>query len=364
MIPGPALVVDRTHLGRRASGIERITEELFSEAALAPLPVAGWDASGSRPSMMLNQRLAIPAAALAHRDKLWLFSGYPPSPVMTRLPERTVFYVHDLFLLTRTDELNRSAKLYMVGPFRAALARLRYFLANSETTAEALRAAVRPDATVLPYRPAIRNVFGLAAHPPADAEDRPLVVGAMGTIEPRKNFVGAARLCEHLARALGRRVELHIIGRSGWGEDAARLREMPHVRLRGFLDDEAARRVIDTFDLFLCSSHDEGLGLPLLEMQFAGLLVVAPDKPVFREVLGTSSLLVDIADPDGAARAVAGRLAEPGWRARSAAQAAANIARWNRQAAGDRDAVLAFLEERLAALKPVGTPAPARLAGE
>ena len=52
MISGPALVVDRTHLGRRASGIERITEELFSAVALAPLPVAGWDAAGSKPSMV------------------------------------------------------------------------------------------------------------------------------------------------------------------------------------------------------------------------------------------------------------------------------------------------------------------------
>ncbi len=352
MISGPALVVDRTHLGRRASGIERITEELFSASALAPLPVVGWDAAGSKPSMVLNQRLRIPAAGLAYKDKLWLFSGYPPSPWMTWMPERTIFYVHDLFLLTRQDELNRSAKLYMVRPFRKALARLRYFLANSQTTADALRVAARPEATILPYRPAIRNVFGLHDLRPATVDDRPLIVGAMGTIEPRKNFVGAARLCESLGRVLQRRVELHIIGRRGWGEDASILDRQPHVRLKGFLDDDAARAVIDGFDIFLCSSHDEGLGLPLLEMQFAGLLVVAPDKPVFREVLGTSGLLVDMAEPESAARAVAGRLSETSWRERARAQASANILRWNRQAGQDRDGVIAFLEARLSALDP------------
>ena len=94
-------------------------------------------------------------------------------------------------------------------------------------------------------------------------------------------------------------------------------------------------------------------------MQFAGLPVVAPDKPVFREVLGTSGLLVDMADLYGAARAVAARLAEPDWQARGRAEAAANILRWNRQAAKDRDAVLAFLEARLAALGP--SPAPPRV---
>lgn len=33
-----AIVVDQTHMARRASGIERVTRELFSSEALAPLP--------------------------------------------------------------------------------------------------------------------------------------------------------------------------------------------------------------------------------------------------------------------------------------------------------------------------------------
>ena len=32
------IVVDQTHMARRASGIERVTRELFSREALAPLP--------------------------------------------------------------------------------------------------------------------------------------------------------------------------------------------------------------------------------------------------------------------------------------------------------------------------------------
>ena len=32
-----AIYVDNTHLGRHVTGLERITLELFSEAALAPL---------------------------------------------------------------------------------------------------------------------------------------------------------------------------------------------------------------------------------------------------------------------------------------------------------------------------------------
>lgn len=345
-----SLVVDRTHLGRRASGIERITRELFSDAALAPLPVAGFDARGTRWSMMRAQMAGMPLAALARPRSLWLFSGYPPSPAFTLLPERSVLYVHDLFLLTRRHELNRAARVYMSGPFRLALARLEHFLVNSEATGAALRAHVGRDVTILPYRPPIRNVFGLEATPRGSAGARPLVVGAMGTIEPRKNFTAAARLCAALARQLARPVELHLIGRSGWGEDAAALAREPHVRLLGFLDDKAARAAIRGFDLFVMSSHDEGLGLPLLEMQFAGLMAIAPDKPVFREVLGTSGVLVDFDDVPAAAAAIAARLGEPGWAAAEAGRAAANLARWNAQAERDRAAVVKFLAARLASL--------------
>jgi hypothetical protein len=50
------LVVDRTHLGRRASGIKRITEELFSDEALRPLPVEGFGASGTGKLMWRRPR--------------------------------------------------------------------------------------------------------------------------------------------------------------------------------------------------------------------------------------------------------------------------------------------------------------------
>ena len=57
-------------------------------------------------------------------------------------------------------------------------------------------------------------------------------------------------------------------------------------------------------DLFICTSHDEGLGLPLLEAQYGGLPVVAPDAAIFHEVLGVSGIFVDPADPVAAATTI------------------------------------------------------------
>lgn len=69
------LLVDWTHMARRASGIERITRELFSAEALSPLPVTAVTGQGSRAVMMAQQQFALPARALGDRVRLWFFQG-------------------------------------------------------------------------------------------------------------------------------------------------------------------------------------------------------------------------------------------------------------------------------------------------
>ena len=71
------IVVDQTHINRRASGLERITRELFSEAALAPLDVKHVSASGKRLSMIAAQTLCNPLAAVTQPRSIWIFPDYP-----------------------------------------------------------------------------------------------------------------------------------------------------------------------------------------------------------------------------------------------------------------------------------------------
>jgi glycosyltransferase involved in cell wall biosynthesis len=341
------VMIDRTHMGRRRSGIERITDELFSAQALAPLRVDAAECSGSRAAMILHQMALNPLAAARDPAVPWIFPGYPPSPLFCRWRDRAVLFVHDLFLLNRRQDLNRSARLYMTYPFRIAIRRLRHFLVLSATTAAHLQQHVSADANLLLYRPRVSNVFGVRPRPERGSERhaRPLVLGSIGTIEPRKNLLAGARICQTLSRVLARPVEFHVIGRPGWGDDVAVLSRLDHVRLHGFLSDQEARSVIESFDLFLCTSHDEGLGLPLLEAQYAGLPVIAPDQEVFWEALGTSGTYIDPADPERAAATIADLLQDPDWRARAARAAAVNIARWNAQADRDRGNVIALLIE-------------------
>lgn len=348
MNPIAPILVDETHCGRHVTGLERITLELFSAEALAPLPVTPVRAPG-RKAMMAEQVVGLPWRMLLRRRALVLCPGFPPSiPLMLLGGDRVIPYIHDLFLLTRPDDLNRRAKLYMVAPFRHAVRRAPLFLVNSGTTAAQLRRFCRPDARIQPYRPAVRNVFGVL---PGDRAERADVAGALrlvalGTVEPRKNLMAAAAIVGALRRTSHPGATLDIVGRPGWGVDEAALAAQPGVTLHGYQPTETVRALIGAADALLSTAHDEGLGLPLLEAQYAGLPVIAPDRPVFREVLGDSGLIVDPADAGAAAAAIGTAFRRPGWRGHFAAAATANLGRWNAEAARDRSAVIALLEAK------------------
>ena len=350
----PRVLVDQTHCGRHVTGLERITLELFTPEALAPLDVHLVRASG-RKSMMLRQTLALPAAVLRDRTSLVLCPGFPPSPLLTLLGrDRVVPYIHDLFLLTRPQDLNRRAKLYMVAPFRLIVRRAKLFLVNSETTAMELRRFCRPEAEILLYRPKVRNVFEVGAAGRAERANTPghLKLIAVGTVEPRKNLPAAVAILTALRGSSHPNATLDIVGRPGWGVDIERLAATPGVTVHGYQSAERVRNLIEDADALLSTAHDEGLGLPLLEAQYGGLPVITPDRPVFREVLGTSGVILADLDPERAATQLAAVFAAADWRGAQAQAAASNIQRWNLAAESDRAAVVARLQRLATSFAP------------
>jgi glycosyltransferase involved in cell wall biosynthesis len=337
--------VDYTSVGRRASGVERMAIEQFNSAALSPLTVEPFTVGGGgRLNIMAAQLAGLPLCAVRNPSDVFVFPCFPPSPYFALAPDRSVLYVHDLFLLTRSD-LNRAAKYYMAPMFRIALKKLRYFFTNSLETMRQLKSCCNPAAEVVPYRPWIRNVFGLAVGNRSERTARPdrLNVLSLGTIEPRKNLIAAADICEALSARLQCAVDYHIVGRLGWGEDANLLSKRPNVVLHGALSDEEIRSIVEAADIFLSTSHDEGLGRPLLEAQFAGLPIVTPEAVVFREVLEESGIYIDTKSSAHAADRIAQSLSDECWRARYVRASTANVARWNAIADRDRSEVISFL---------------------
>lgn len=341
-----AIVVDHTHCGRHVTGLERITLELFSREALAPLPIEIHTSSGVL-DMVVRQTLALPWRLASDRRCILVCPGFPPSPLASLFGGRVLPYIHDTFLITRREDLNPRARLYMAPSFRFALKRLPRFLVNSETTRDEARRFCRPDAEITLYRPGIRNVFGLAC---ASRARKPFVATrlrlvALGTVEPRKNLLAAAGIVKALRDKGLTDATLDVVGRAGWGDDAKKLTEAPGVVMHGYQPMERVREIVEAADMLISTSFDEGLGLPLLEAQYAGLPVVAPDKPVFREVLGESGLLIDASAAGAAAERILALVSTPDWRERYVKLATANLERWLALAARDKDVVLDLVEK-------------------
>ncbi|MDB5633691.1 MAG: glycosyl transferase, partial [Tardiphaga sp.] len=240
-----AIYVDHTHLGRHVTGLERITLELFSPAALAPLDVVPVTARGTG-QMVATQTLGLPMR-LAASSSILLCPGFPPSPLLRPFASRVLPYIHDDFLLTRAADLNRRARLYMAKPFKLALRHYPRFLAKSRDTKRKLATHCRPDAEITLYRPPVRNVFNLQSGERAQraSQASPLRVVALGTVEPRKNFVAAGNIVRALHAQGFPGATLDVLGRKGWGEDWQILEKMSGVTLHGYQPPESVSRILD-----------------------------------------------------------------------------------------------------------------------
>jgi glycosyltransferase involved in cell wall biosynthesis len=352
------IYVDHTHLGRHVTGLERITLELFSPDALAPLDVIPVTAHGTA-RMVAAQTFGLPSR-LMQPSSILLCPGFPPSLLLRPFAARVIPYIHDIFLLSRRADLSRRARLYMAEPFRLAVQTYPRFLVNSLDTKRKLTAHCRSDAEIVPYRPPVRNVFDLRSDGrgsrPRSTSSLRLV--ALGTVEPRKNFVAAARILTTLRERGLDGATLDIVGRRGWGDDWRALETCPGVILHGYQPAERVNQILQDADAFICTSHEEGLGLPLLEAQYAGLPIIAPDDAIFHEVLDQSGIFIDPIDHFSAASKIAKALSTPDWKQAYIESGMKNLTRWNSLAASDRDIVIhlvARIARQRMPVKPTAT---------
>lgn len=349
---GSRIYVDQSHIRGHVTGIERVARDQFTPEMLGGAVRAV--RSGGIAGMILTQQVGLPWRAAVDRRAQFVMAGFPPGPLLAPFAERCIVCVYDTFLLERPQDLSWKSRLYMVPSFRRAMRWGRRFLVISRTTGEALRRFCAADAMVALLRPAVRDVFGLAGlpGPAAYRPGEPLRMLAIGTIEPRKDYAASIELAAALVRA-GVPAELHIVGRVGWGRHPFLADPPPFLTCHGYVDDAALRDLAARAHLLLSTSKAEGLGLPLLEIQHGGLPVVAPDAPVFREVLGDSGLLIDPGDPEAAAADLAA-WARTGRLGQAAARSRANVARWNGLAARDAEDFRAYLAHGPSAYRPDG----------
>jgi glycosyltransferase involved in cell wall biosynthesis len=135
----------------------------------------------------------------------------------------------------------------------------------------------------------------------------------VGTLEPRKNLAGTVRAFERVQHDFPEH-SLVLIGGRGWmGDELEALLERTEARIvrPGYVADEELVELYSGADCFMFPSFSEGFGFPVLEAMACGAPVIAGDRASLPEVVGDAGLLVDPADDEAIAGALAELLASP-----------------------------------------------------
>jgi glycosyltransferase involved in cell wall biosynthesis len=131
---------------------------------------------------------------------------------------------------------------------------------------------------------------------------RPYVL-CIGTLEPRKNLVGALDAFERLKGD----AMFVLTGGRGWkNEDLdRRLRAFGgSLVLTGYLEDADLVKLLSAADCFVHPALFEGFGFPVVEAMACGAPVVSSDGGSLPEVVGDAGLLAPPREPDAIAAAI------------------------------------------------------------
>lgn len=251
------------------------------------------------------------------------------APPPTRLP--LVMTVHDLDALLRPDLHDRWAVGQQRAQLAAARTRAHAVIADSEATADALRAHGVDAARITVVR------LGVTPLPDPDTSvvpaDTPYLL-AVGSLDARKGL-------DCLVRAFAS-ADLDGILLVIAGPEAHRAHEVTaavsaagvadRVVLPGRVTDAQLAALYRHTLAYCLPSRAEGFGLPLLEAMNEGAAVLASDLPVLREIGGEAVRYLPVDDVDAWATGLHAVVSDDAARAELAAAGPGRAARFTWEA--------------------------------
>ena len=278
-----------------------------------------------------------------------LYPYWPSPPARRPNAPPAVIFVHDLAFKLRPKEVPWQQRLYMGTVLGRSLREAAAVLVPSEATRRDLLACY-PIAGLGSKVHLVPE--GVSPEVPAGPLPHRLAPGfilAVGTIEPRKNYLRLLAAYRHLRREsvpllLGDQPgvpELVIAGRPGWayGDTLERIKTERGVRYLGHVDDATLSALYRAASMLALPSLYEGFGLPLLEAMAHGLPAVVGNVGALPELADGAAILVDPEDVGSIAAGLERLLDDASLREKLGAagkQRAAEFT-WERAAAATRE---------------------------
>lgn len=278
--------------------------------------VVPWVGAG-RASWALGEVLAVGRAARrVGADVVWSPANFGP---LTRGRVPRVVSVHDvIYHEVRGHGAERVVRAITARLMEATARSARAVVTVSETAATAIArhlGVARDRIEVIP------NGGSLGAQvddpwsclePLGIRPGRPIVFST-GNRMPHKNFRG---LLAAIAALPPEQRPLTVVGGGGVADPlVAAVHEyalVDDVVLPGWVDDDQLRALYQVATVYACPSLTEGFGLPVVDAMAAGVIVVANDVAVLREVGGAHAFYADARDARAFATAIAQALSLDG----------------------------------------------------
>ncbi len=229
-------------------------------------------------------------------------------PAFRRVP-RSVSTVHDLVAFKYPEFFPRSQSLVKRRLMALSVRAAARIIVPSTQTAEDLQEIlhVPPEKIAVVPHGVIRHGTPQTARP----NERPYFI-AVGTLEPRKNFI---RVIEAFASwvhqdHLRGEVDLLIAGKKGWLyqpllDSPSRLGIAGQVRFLNYVSEDALATLYRHALALVYPSLYEGFGLPVLEAMAWGCPVICSSRGALAEVAGGASCIVDPLRVESIAQAMA-----------------------------------------------------------
>src|SRR5690348_2233486 len=268
----------------------------------------------------------IPAIEPLLESDAILYPYWPSPPFRRAGAPPAVIFVHDLAFRLRAAEVPWQQRLYLRTTLPTALRQAAAVLVPSETTRKDLL-------RLYPIEGLQAKVHIIPEGLPTPVDAGPLPDGlepgfvlAVGTVEPRKNYL---RLLAAYRQLRGRALpiiinghpgvpQLVIAGRPGWayGDTLLRIQAEPGVRYLGHVDEPTLESLYRSASVLVFPSLYEGFGLPLLEAMGHGLPAVVGAAGALPELAHGAAISIDAEDPNAIAGAMERLLADEGLRSR------------------------------------------------